>query len=79
MGACPALHCASTVRPPFAIYISTSLRDSRSDNFCDKEYYEIDSVAAEAGGGGGAGVSVTRVAAGGGAGAASWSGTPAAG
>ena len=49
------------------------------DNFCDKEYYEIDSVAAEAGGRGGAGVSVTRVAAGGGAGAASWSGTPAAG
>ena len=45
-------------------------------NFCDKEYYEIDGVAAEAGGGGGAGVCVTCVTAGGGAGAASWSGTP---
>ena len=46
-----------------------------------QEYYEIDGVAAEAGGRGGAGVSVTRVAAGGRAGAASWSwsGTPAAG
>ena len=49
------------------------------DHFCDKEYYEIDDVAAEAGGGDSAGLSVTRVAAGGGAGAASWSGTPAAG
>ena len=53
------------------------------DNFYDKEYYEIDGVAAEArgrdGGGAGACVSVTCVAAGGSAGAASWSGTPAAG